>query len=154
MAGAVGQVPTAQTHPTPHIQQKPSSSPISLPPPPFPPKVANILSGNYCQPRCAEPWIEVIFEGEAEGKVQVIVSPLVRLTNRKNVTIQDVGDPSGILTSLGPFITGEAWRGGQGGLGGVCGALASKRVDWGRLRNEDARGVPVQCYGATAIFSS
>ncbi|GBF96037.1 hypothetical protein Rsub_08852 [Raphidocelis subcapitata] len=69
-------------------------------------KVANILSGNYCQPRCAEPWIEVIFEGEAEGKAQVILAPLVRLTNRKGVKIEDIGPPEGIITSLGPFITG------------------------------------------------
>lgn len=36
----------------------------------------------------------------------MIVAPLVRLTNRKGVAIEDVGDPKGILTSLGPFITG------------------------------------------------
>lgn len=69
-------------------------------------KVANILSGNYCQPRCAEPWIEVIFDSEAEGKVSIILAPLVRLTNRKGVRIEDIGDPRGIITSLGPFITG------------------------------------------------
>jgi hypothetical protein len=34
-------------------------------------QVANIQSGNYCQPRCAEPWTEVIFTDPAEGKVQV-----------------------------------------------------------------------------------
>jgi len=49
----------------------------------------------------------VIFENEGEGKVQIILAPLVRLTNRKGVTIEDVGPPSGIITSLGPFITGE-----------------------------------------------
>jgi hypothetical protein len=69
-------------------------------------KVANIASGNYCQPRCAEPWTEVIFENEAEGRAAVIVAPLVRLTPRKGVAIEDVGDPAGLLTSLGPFITG------------------------------------------------
>jgi hypothetical protein len=70
---------------------------------------------QYCQPRCAEPWIEVIFENEAEGKAQVIVAPLVRLTNRKGVTIEDIGPPSGIITSLGPFITGVcACVGGRG----------------------------------------
>ncbi|KAI8471276.1 MAG: hypothetical protein J3K34DRAFT_417665 [Monoraphidium minutum] len=69
-------------------------------------KVANILSGNYCQPRCAEPWIEVIFENEAEGRVQVVLAPLVRLTNRKNVRIEDIGPPEGLLTALGSFITG------------------------------------------------
>lgn len=46
-------------------------------------KVANIQSGNYCQPRCAEPWTEVIFADDTEGKVSVLVSPLVRLTNQK-----------------------------------------------------------------------
>jgi hypothetical protein len=34
-------------------------------------KVANIASGNYCQPRCAEPWTEVIFADDTEGKAQV-----------------------------------------------------------------------------------
>lgn len=34
-------------------------------------QVANIQSGNYCQPRCAEPWTEVIFTNLSEGKVQV-----------------------------------------------------------------------------------
>jgi hypothetical protein len=32
-------------------------------------KVPNIQSGNYCQPRCAEPWTEVIFGDDSEGKV-------------------------------------------------------------------------------------
>jgi hypothetical protein len=36
----------------------------------------------------------------------VIVSPLVRLTNRANATIEDVGTPEGVLGSLGAFITG------------------------------------------------
>jgi hypothetical protein len=35
-------------------------------------KVANIASGNYCQPRCAEPWTEVIFADDTEGKAQVL----------------------------------------------------------------------------------
>ena len=33
--------------------------------------VANIQSGNYCQPRCAEPWTEVIFYDSSEGRAQV-----------------------------------------------------------------------------------
>jgi len=69
-------------------------------------KVANIQSGNYCQPRCAEPWTEVIFESPADGKVVVIVSPLVRLTNKAKVRIEEIGTPEGLLVSLGPFITG------------------------------------------------
>jgi hypothetical protein len=70
---------------------------------------------THVQPTVLHPWhahpmparIEVIFENEGEGKAQVIVAPLVRLTNRKNVAIEDIGPPEGILTSLGPFITGE-----------------------------------------------
>lgn len=69
-------------------------------------KVANILSGNFCQPNCAEPWTEVVFEDEATGKVQVLVSPLVKLTNKPNARIQDVGEPNRLLDSVGPFITG------------------------------------------------
>jgi hypothetical protein len=114
--------------------------------------VANIQSGNYCQPRCAEPWTEVIFTDPAEGKAQVphhlavstaitadasstaavmlvchatsrpewikahsrsgrylhaqvIVSPLVRLTNASDPPLEDVGTPEGILNSLGSYIT-------------------------------------------------
>ena len=53
-------------------------------------KVPNIQSGNYCQPRCAEPWTEVIFGNDSEGKASVIVAPLVRLTNKKDVKIEEV----------------------------------------------------------------
>ena len=52
-------------------------------------RIANILSGNYCQPKCAEPWIEVKFENEKQGKVQVVASPLIRLTNSSD----DKGSP-------------------------------------------------------------
>lgn len=69
-------------------------------------KVANIASGNYCQPRCAEPWTEVVFEDIAEGRAQVIVSPLVRLTNKAEASIEQVGTPEGVLEAIGPFITG------------------------------------------------
>ena len=70
------------------------------------------LSSSYghcllSQPRCAEPWTEVIFESPTDGKVVVIVSPLVRLTNKAKVSIEDIGTPEGLLVSLGPFITGE-----------------------------------------------
>ena len=37
---------------------------------------------------------------------QVIVSPLVRVTNEANAPIEKVGSPEGLLTSLGAFITG------------------------------------------------
>ncbi|GJV11662.1 PsbP domain-containing protein 6, chloroplastic [Tanacetum coccineum] len=70
-------------------------------------RIANILSGNYCQPKCAEPWIEVKFEDEKQGKVQVVASPLIRLTNKPNATIEDIGSPEKVISSLGPFVTGN-----------------------------------------------
>ncbi|MCE5166379.1 PsbP domain-containing protein 6, chloroplastic [Datura stramonium] len=70
-------------------------------------RIANILSGNYCQPKCAEPWVEVKFEDEKQGKIQVVASPLIRLTNKPNATIEDIGTPEKVITSLGPFVTGN-----------------------------------------------
>ncbi|KAG4912860.1 hypothetical protein AAZX31_19G113700 [Glycine max] len=72
-------------------------------------RVANILSGNYCQPKCAEPWVEVKFEDEKQGKVQVVASPLIRLTNKPNATIEDIGSPEKLIASLGPFVTGNTF---------------------------------------------
>ncbi|XP_016179958.1 psbP domain-containing protein 6, chloroplastic [Arachis ipaensis] len=72
-------------------------------------RVANILSGNYCQPKCAEPWVEVKFEDEKQGKVQVVASPLIRLTNKPNATIEDIGSPEKVIASLGPFVTGNTY---------------------------------------------
>ncbi|XP_021745859.1 psbP domain-containing protein 6, chloroplastic-like [Chenopodium quinoa] len=70
-------------------------------------RIANILSGNYCQPKCAEPWIEVKFEDEKQGKIQVVASPLIRLTNKPNATIEEIGSPDKLIASLGPFVTGN-----------------------------------------------
>ncbi|KAG9454838.1 hypothetical protein H6P81_007742 [Aristolochia fimbriata] len=72
-------------------------------------RVANILSGNYCQPKCAEPWVEVKFEDEKQGKVQVVASPLIRLTNKPNATIEEIGSPEKVIASLGPFVTGNSY---------------------------------------------
>lgn len=72
-------------------------------------RVANILSGNYCQPKCAEPWVEVKFEDEKQGKVQVVASPLIRLTNKPDATIEDIGSPEKVIASLGPFVTGNTF---------------------------------------------
>ncbi|KAL5994728.1 PsbP domain-containing protein 6, chloroplastic [Asimina triloba] len=72
-------------------------------------RVANILSGNYCQPKCAEPWVEVKFEDEKQGKVQVVASPLVRLTNKPNARIEEIGSPEKVIASLGPFVTGNTY---------------------------------------------
>ena len=43
---------------------------FSLPPGFSEQPVANIQSGNFCMPKCGEPWTEVIFAG-SEGKVMV-----------------------------------------------------------------------------------
>ncbi|KAF5750312.1 psbP domain-containing protein 6 chloroplastic [Tripterygium wilfordii] len=72
-------------------------------------RVANILSGNYCQPKCAEPWVEVKFEDENQGKVQVVASPLIRLTNKPNASIEEIGSPERLISSLGPFVTGNSY---------------------------------------------
>ncbi|KAK1278166.1 hypothetical protein QJS04_geneDACA003622 [Acorus gramineus] len=72
-------------------------------------RVANILSGNYCQPKCAEPWVEVKFEDDKQGKIQVVASPLIRLTNKPNATIEDIGTPESLIASLGPFVTGNTF---------------------------------------------
>lgn len=72
-------------------------------------RIANILSGNYCQPKCAEPWIEVKFENEKQGKIQVVASPLIRLTNKPNATIEDIGSPEKLIASLGAFVTGNTY---------------------------------------------
>lgn len=63
-------------------------------------QVANIQSGNYCQPRCAEPWTEVIFTDPAEGKVQVPPLPSAQLS---------VCVP-GNSNSLKRLLRAEAWR--------------------------------------------
>lgn len=72
-------------------------------------RVANILSGNYCQPKCAEPWVEVKFEDEKQGKIQVVASPLIRLTNKPNARIEEIGSPEKVIASLGPFVTGSTF---------------------------------------------
>lgn len=38
--------------------------------------------------------------------VQVLVSPLVRLTNQKGAKIEDIGGPEQFISSIGPYITG------------------------------------------------
>ncbi|GMY19672.1 psbP domain-containing protein 6, chloroplastic [Fagus crenata] len=72
-------------------------------------RIANILSGNYCQPKCAEPWVEVKFKDEKQGKVQVVASPLIRLTNKPNSSIEEIGSPEKLIASLGPFVTGNTY---------------------------------------------
>lgn len=57
---------------------------------------------------------------------QVIVAPLVRLTNKASATLEEIGTPEGIVESIGAFITGvplvaEAVWGSLGGRRGVGG---------------------------------
>lgn len=47
----------------------------------------NTQSGNYCQPRCDEPWTEVVFASDTEGRLELIASPLKKLTPRKDVQV-------------------------------------------------------------------
>ena len=70
-------------------------------------KVANAISGNYCQPRCDEPTTEVIFQSGRQGKVSVIISPLTKVTRLVNPSVADVGTPEELITSFGPYITGD-----------------------------------------------
>lgn len=72
-------------------------------------RVANILSGNYCQPKCAEPWVEVKFEDNKQGSAQVFASPMVRLTNKPNAKIEEIGSPEKLISALGPFVTGNSY---------------------------------------------
>ncbi|KAK9808421.1 hypothetical protein WJX73_003065 [Symbiochloris irregularis] len=69
-------------------------------------KIANIQSGNFCAPRCDEPWTEVIFINPAEGKAQLIVAPLRRLTPKSKASIDQIGDPNGVMAAIGPYLTG------------------------------------------------
>ena len=71
-------------------------------------RIANILSGNYCQPKCAEPWVEVKFENVKQGTAQVFASPMVRLTNKPNAKIEEIGSPEKLISALGPFVTGNS----------------------------------------------
>jgi hypothetical protein len=57
--------------------------------------------------RCAEPWVEAKFESPKQGAIQVIISPLVRLTNRPGASIESIGSADDIITSLGQFVTGR-----------------------------------------------
>ncbi|KAK7269482.1 hypothetical protein RIF29_22211 [Crotalaria pallida] len=88
-------------HPLRRHDDRPSTTPSLKLPVPSP--------GNYCQPKCAEPWVEVKFEDEKQGKVQVVASPLIRLTNKPNATIEDIGSPEKVIASLGPFVTGNTY---------------------------------------------
>lgn len=70
-------------------------------------RCSNILSGNFCMPRCDEPFYEVVFESPEEGKAKLVVSPLYRLISKSNATLKDLGPPEQVVESIGAFITGN-----------------------------------------------
>jgi hypothetical protein len=39
----------------------------------------------------------VVFESATDGRIAVIVSPLVKLTRQKDARIEEIGSPEGIL---------------------------------------------------------
>jgi len=69
--------------------------------------VGVIQTGDFCQPKCDEPWTEVKFEGKGAGKTKVMMVPTFRLTNTEKPSLEEVGDPEEVLQKLGPFITGD-----------------------------------------------
>lgn len=69
--------------------------------------ILNILSGNFCMPKCDEPWVETIWESKADGFCQLVVSPIYRLVNKSNATVKDLGKPEGVIESVGAFVTGN-----------------------------------------------
>ncbi|KAJ9523019.1 hypothetical protein QJQ45_023812 [Haematococcus lacustris] len=70
-------------------------------------RISNTQNGNFCQPRCAEPWTEVVYEDGKVGKVQLMAVPLLKLTNVKNPSIAQLGTPAELLPRIGPYITGS-----------------------------------------------
>jgi hypothetical protein len=69
--------------------------------------ILNILSGNFCMPKCDEPWIETIWESKTDGFCQLVVSPIYRLVSKSNATVRDLGPPEGVIESVGAFVTGN-----------------------------------------------
>ena len=69
--------------------------------------ILNILSGNFCMPRCDEPWYETLWVSKDEGSAQLIVAPVFRLVSKANATLADLGAPDQVIERIGPFITGN-----------------------------------------------
>jgi hypothetical protein len=73
-------------------------------------QVANTINGNYCMPRCDEPWVEAIFTDGSGLKVQLQVSPLVKLTNKINISLSDLGTPLQLIARIGAYLTGTFYE--------------------------------------------
>lgn len=69
-------------------------------------QLLNILTGNFCMPRCEEPWYEAKFENPKEGSAQLIVTELQKLGAKPTSKLQDLGTPEQVVTRIGNFITG------------------------------------------------
>jgi len=70
--------------------------------------ISNAKSGNYCQPRCDEATTEVSFGSAEQGVLQVIIIPTTKLLiSKKDPSLEDVGNPIGILNAVSPAITGS-----------------------------------------------
>lgn len=59
----------------------------------------------------------MIFQSDREGRVELIVSPLQKLTPRKGIKVEDLGTPEQLLPRIGNYITG-GWV--EGGGVGCC----------------------------------
>jgi len=69
--------------------------------------VGVIQTGDFCQPKCDEPWTEVKFEGKDAGKVKVMMVPTFRLTNTEKPKLEQIGDVDEVIQKIGPFVTGD-----------------------------------------------
>lgn len=70
-------------------------------------QVPNVLTGNYCQPKCDEPTTEVKFASEKEGALQVQIAPLFKVTSEPNPDIKEIGQPMDLVDSFGQYFTGS-----------------------------------------------
>ena len=59
------------------------------------------------RPRCDEPTTEVIFSSPLQGKVSVIISPLIKVTRLVNPQVNEIGPPEKLIESFGPYATGD-----------------------------------------------
>ena len=57
-------------------------------------------------PNCGEPWLEALYEDPSLGRIELLASPLVKLTNKKEATITDLGAPDAVIERIGSFLTG------------------------------------------------
>ena len=64
-------------------------------------QLLNILTGNFCMPRCEEPWYEARFENPKEGQAQVIVTELQKLGAKPTAKLADLGAPEQVRRDAG-----------------------------------------------------